>query len=96
MIFPLDPLKALLVFLGAGLADVVWALYIRRAGEGRAASAGFLSMIIILFGAYITIEYVDNHWYLLPAVIGAFIGTYFTVKADKKNADNIRIARKLP
>ena len=77
-------LKGLLVFLGAGLADVVWALYIRRAGEGKAASAGFLAALIILFGAYITIEYVENHWYLIPAVVGAFVGTYITVVLDKK------------
>jgi hypothetical protein len=84
MTLPLDLLKALLVFLGAGLTDVVWVLYIRRAGEGKAVSAGFLSMLIILFGAYITIEYVGNHWYLLPAVLGAFVGTYLTVVFDKR------------
>lgn len=78
----LNIFKTILVFMGAALGDVLWTFYIRRTGEGKAFSAALFSMFIVLLGAFITLKYVENAWYLIPAGIGALTGTYFTIKFD--------------
>jgi len=32
----------------------------------------------------VVVGYVENQWYLIPAVFGALIGTYSAVKYDKR------------
>ena len=64
--------------------DYLWAIYIRRVNEGNALQAAVTSMALMLFGGLVTISYVDNKWFLIPAAIGCILGTFFTVRHDHK------------
>jgi len=75
--------KALMVFVVTTLSDVFWAIYIRRVSDRKMFSAASISSLIVLFAGFAAIEYVGNNWYLVPAMLGAFVGTYFTLKIDK-------------
>lgn len=77
-------IKAVLIFLAVIVSDTVWIFYIRRAAEGKAVQAAFFGAMIWIFGAFVVVGYVENQWYLIPAVLGALIGTYAAVKFDKK------------
>lgn len=67
------------------LADICWATYFIKVGNREAFKAGIWSMLIILFGAFCTTEYVHDKSLISAAMLGAFIGSYLTVKkANKK------------
>ena len=76
---------ALMVFVATGVGDMFWTFYIRRTSEGKALQASLFSGIIMLTGGIVVISYVENKWYLIPAAIGALVGTYITVKWDSKH-----------
>lgn len=69
------------VFLATALADVVWARYIRATADRKAVSAASWSALVVLLGAYATVSIVADRWLVLPALCGAFVGTYYAVRA---------------
>jgi hypothetical protein len=62
-----------------------WTRYIQSTAEGRAIEASIFSALIIVGGGYTTVNIVQSHWYMIPAAVGAFIGTYFVVKYHTKS-----------
>ena len=70
------------VFVAMAITDLIWALYIRRVGQGKAAQAGLAASLLLVVGAFVITSYVENHWYLLPAAIGSFLGTFAATKID--------------
>lgn len=79
---------AVIVLLCTGMADLLWAIYIRRTTEGKAIPAATYSALIVLLGAVVVTTYVENSYYLIPAVAGAFIGTLATIRFDKKKPES--------
>jgi hypothetical protein len=77
-------LTALFVFIATGVADVIWVLYIRRVNQGKALASSIFGVIIWFLSAAVVVEYVENKWYLIPAGLGAFIGTYCMVHLESK------------
>lgn len=77
-------INAIVVFLVAALVDAVWAKYIESASAGRAGEAAGWSAAILICGSLITIEYIGNHWLIVPSVLGGVTGTYLTIKYGKK------------
>jgi hypothetical protein len=73
-------MKGLAVFAAVAVADVLWTLYILATSERRAALAAWCSTGIVLAAAFTTLAYVEDPRYLLPAGLGAWIGTYVTVR----------------
>jgi hypothetical protein len=81
----LNLFKFILVFIATGVGDMFWTFYIRRTSEGRALQASLFSAAIMIAGGIVIITYVENKWYLIPATLGAFVGTYLTVKKDSRH-----------
>ena len=79
--------KALSVFVVMVMTDVVWALYIRRTNEGKGHQAGMFSAGIMLFASYVTVNYVSNRWFIVPAALGAYVGTRLTIWHDHKKKE---------
>ena len=69
--------------------DWLWTFYIRRSAEGRALASGFFSLLIMAVGGTVAINYVHNRWLLIPAALGAGVGTASSVWWDhrRKQAD---------
>ena len=70
----------LAVFVISALADMAWAIYTRHVVLHHAVPAAVWSAIIMLIVGFNTIAYTENHWLIVPAVAGAFVGTYVAVK----------------
>lgn len=72
-------LKALGVFVALFALDFVWAKY-TFAMQARDAltSSGFAAVLILLSGIA-AVGYTRHPWLLLPAMAGAFGGTWFAV-----------------
>jgi hypothetical protein len=77
-------IQTIVVFFISILTDIVWGLYIRRANEGKAISAANMTVGIMAFGAINVISYIQNHWLLIPIVLGNWLGTYSIVKWDHR------------
>ena len=90
-------IKFFTVMISMMLADVCWTKYFMKVADKQALQAGFWGSIIILFGAISTTSYVDDHTLIIPAVIGAFLGTYITVKhkAKQENVEKVTKATAL-
>lgn len=72
-------MKALAVFLAVALADAAWSLYMLAVAAHRPFAAAGYSAGIVVMGAFVTVAYVKDRRYLLPAALGAFVGTYLSV-----------------
>lgn len=73
-------MKALGVFLAVAVADWLWSRYILHAAARRAGAASLYSGGIVLVGGVTTLAYVADPRYLVPAAMGAVVGTYWAVK----------------
>ena len=68
-------LPGFLVFLCTFLADVCWARYIGHVGTGNRWHAAAWAASLFILGAVPVVGYTKNPWLLIPAVLGAFLGT---------------------
>lgn len=67
------------VFLLMIFVDFFWAKYITETASGNAFIASTWATILFVSSGFVTVEYVKNKWLLIPAGIGAFIGTYLGI-----------------
>jgi hypothetical protein len=73
----------LFVFVMTAIVDWMWGKYIIHTSERSAFKSAMYSSLLTAMGAYITISFVSDHRMLVPAIFGAFFGTYLTVKMSK-------------
>ena len=73
-------LLALGVFATVAVGDWVWTRYSMAVASRHAHHAAVFAVLIVLVGAVSTLAYVDNHLMILPAALGAWVGTFFTVR----------------
>jgi hypothetical protein len=75
--------QSLVIFAVYTALDMLYALYtmdIVSRKPMRAANVGALLYLLIAYG---TTTYVKNPWYIVPAVLGSWLGTYVVVKWKK-------------
>lgn len=75
-------LQAVGVFVAMAFADFAWAKYTMYLAEKRAHKAAFWSAVIIACGAVTVVSYTESHVLLLPALLGAYVGTLIAVRRD--------------
>jgi uncharacterized protein YqgC (DUF456 family) len=73
-----------LVFITMTIADVCWALYFIKINELKSISAGIWGSAIYICGAFGILSYTEDRTLIIPAIIGAFLGTYLTVEYKKR------------
>lgn len=61
------------------VSDYTWTKYVSGISHGVPLEAAIWSVAVIVLGAFVVVSYVDDRRLILPAAIGAFIGTYFGV-----------------
>jgi hypothetical protein len=71
------------VFLATLVTDALWALYLIKVTERSPFLASSYGSLIHILTAFTVISYTKNSLYLIPLVIGSFIGTYLVVKYSK-------------
>lgn len=78
----------LLVFLATVVVDWVWALYIIHTSKKNALRAAVLGTLLTCIGSFITLSYIHDQRAIIAAAIGAFVGTYLSIKFSKKDKEN--------
>lgn len=81
-------IKIILVFFSYVVIDFLWSIYIKTVADHKMFKASVYSALIMLCGGFSVIEYVNNHWLLIPAAIGCFVGTYISKFIKPKDKDN--------
>lgn len=76
--------ECLLVFVAMIVTDIVWAQYTHAVSSHNLRKAPPMAVAIIGIGAFVTTSYVENHWLIIPAAIGAYIGTFMSVWWEKR------------
>lgn len=64
--------------------DYAWARYNIATADKQPMRAAILAVAIYFLGGLSTISFVDNHIMLIPALLGAFVGTYIAVARDPR------------
>ena len=62
--------------------DFFAVLFVKKVGAGKATQAALCAMGIEVVAFLTVLAWVASPWYLLPAALGVFAGTFFTVKFD--------------
>jgi hypothetical protein len=68
------------VFLATMCIDALYALYTIRLTERRAIQSALFGTFIHLFTAFTVISYTKNSLYIIPLLMGSFVGTYLVVR----------------
>ena len=75
--------EALLVFAAMFALDLVWVFYTRAAVVKQALLASCWASAIMLLNGMVVLGFVSNKWMLVPAILGAFAGTFAAIKIAK-------------
>lgn len=65
----------ILVFFASLAVNFLNARYIKYVAENKILKAAIYSELVVIATSIATINYVSNIWYLIPMIIGGFIGT---------------------
>jgi hypothetical protein len=65
------------------ITDIMWTKYTISVASRAPVSAGIYSAMIIIMGAVTVVSYTEDHTMVIPAALGAFVGTYLAVKREK-------------
>ncbi len=71
------------VFGGMVILDFIWVGYVKALQVSTALRAGAWAGFMIVTSGFVQISYVSDHWLLIPAGLGAFVGTWSAVEARK-------------
>lgn len=56
--------------------DFAWTRYTLSLGRGTPARSATWAMLLFMLGACVTRGYTLHEWTILPAALGAWVGTY--------------------
>lgn len=80
----MNPVHAFLVFAVVGVTDVVWAHY-TMAVSAKAPFRAMVAAGLIIAAGIVSIDaYIESRLYVIPAILGAMLGTFVAVSREKK------------
>ena len=77
-------LQVALAFGSMFTVDLINAIYIKHIQQDNPLLTAGASVFIFLVYSIAVIGYVDNHWLLVPACLGAFSGSVLGVLINKR------------
>lgn len=73
-------IEYIISFFAIFFLDIVYTYYLRCVQENKALGASVWSMACYILGSVAVINYTTNHWLIIPAIAGAFVGTWVGMK----------------
>ncbi len=77
-------LEFTVAFVAMFLTDFCWAIYVNSVKNDAPFKSSMWALFLFLCGSIAVIGYTTNPWLLVPAGIGAFVGTYVGVLINMK------------
>ncbi len=78
-------LNIISVFVSTAVLDWLWAMYVVHTSKMNKYLASFYAMGITFISAYVVTRYVQDNSLILPATLGAFVGTFIPLHFRKEN-----------
>ena len=78
-----DLITSILLFAAYFFYDLLYTKWIIYVSKKKSIAAANTSVGIYVIGAYGTIVYVANYWFLIPILLGAWLGTFIAVKRNR-------------
>jgi Na+/melibiose symporter-like transporter len=72
-------------FLAVFATDILYVYFLKAVQNDRPLSAGLWSMVVTLTASIAVINYTEDHYALIPALLGAFAGTWLGMKRKNNN-----------
>ena len=77
-------IEVIVAFLSMFVVDILYGIFIKYVNQEKEVQAGIFSGLIYFVACIATIDFIENHWLLIPATIGAGLGTYVGVLINKR------------
>jgi hypothetical protein len=78
----------ILVFLVVGIGDIFWTRLMQSVAVDNGHKAGLNSVFIIMASVYLNRAYNHDGWYVIPAIMGAYLGTRLPIEYKKWRLQN--------
>lgn len=72
------------VFFGLVVIDVLYAIYTKQVQKDNALLSSLSAAALYVISGLVVIGFVKDIFLLIPAGLGAFVGTYIGVKINNK------------
>jgi uncharacterized membrane protein YfcA len=69
-------LTYIITFFAVFATDILYVYFIKAVQNNRPMQASFWSVLVTLTATITVISYTEDHWAIIPALIGAAVGTY--------------------
>lgn len=77
-----------IAFVGMLVLDFVWARYTLYVTQKRPVASSVTAAVITALNGSVVLSFVHDPWTLVPAVMGAFVGTYLSVQLDRSRSEH--------
>jgi uncharacterized membrane protein YfcA len=74
-------------FLAVFATDLLYVYFVKSIQQDQPLSAGLWSMVVTLTASIAVINYTEDHYALIPALLGAFAGTWVGMKIKKSKTE---------
>ena len=74
-------------FLAVFATDMLYVYFVKSIQQDQPLSAGLWSMVVTLTASIAVINYTEDHYALIPALLGAFAGTWLGMKIKKQQIE---------
>jgi uncharacterized membrane protein YfcA len=76
-------------FLAVFVTDLLYVYFVKSIQQDKPISAGLWSMVVTLTASIAVINYTEDHYALIPALLGAFVGTWVGMKIKKQKSNTL-------
>jgi hypothetical protein len=72
----------LITFFAVFSTDLLYIYFVKSIQNDHPWQASFWSTVVTFTASIAVISYTEDHWALIPGLLGAFFGTYAGMKLD--------------
>ena len=83
-------LEYVITFAAVFATDLIYVYFVKSIQDNRPLMAAWWSMTVTFTASVAVINYTQDHWALIPALAGAFFGTWFGMKVREKQASHLQ------
>ena len=73
-----------ITFAAVFATDLIYVYFVKSIQDDRPMMAAWWSMAVTFTASVAVINYTEDHWALIPALVGAYSGTLFGMWIKKK------------
>ena len=83
-------MEYIVTFLAVFVTDLMYVYFVKSIQNNKPWFAAWWSMVVTFTASVAIINYTTDHWALIPALLGAFFGTWVGMKIKQKEQNAIR------